>query len=81
MNLESIPGYKLRDGQSFAFDKEISKPFGTIDRVISWCKSEMLDDWRWQVVEASSDTRPGRYKFYFDSERDFVAFLLQWHQA
>jgi hypothetical protein len=78
MNLASIPGYEYRDRQSFAFSKEISKPFGTIDRVISWCKSEMLGEWRWEVVEMSSDVRPGRYCFFFDSERDYVAFLLQW---
>lgn len=67
-----------REKQSFAHAQEIVKPFGAIDTVITWCKSEMQQDWRWQVVEMSSDIRPGRYIFYFDSERDYLAFVLKW---
>jgi hypothetical protein len=26
----------------------------------------------------SSHQQPGRYIFYFDSERDYFAFLLKW---
>jgi len=78
MNLASIPNYQIRERDSFPYVKEITKPFGSLDQVIAWCKSEMVDDWRWQVIEQSSDTRPGRYAFYFDSERDVVAFLLHW---
>lgn len=70
--------YKIRDKESFAYAKEIQKPFGGVDAVISWCKSEMTNDWRWQVVEMSSDIRPGRYIFYFDSDRDCCAFTLKW---
>lgn len=78
MNLASIPDFEIREKESFPFTKEISRPFGGIDAVITWCKSELVSDWRWQVVEMSSDIRPGRYAFYFDSERDAVAFLLHW---
>lgn len=70
--------YQIRDKESFAHAKEILKPFGGIDRVISWCKTEITGDWRWQVVEMSSDIRPGRYIFYFDSDRDLCAFTLKW---
>lgn len=67
-----------REKESFQHTVEISKPFGGIDVVISWCKTEMTKDWRWQVIEMSSDIRPGRYCFYFDSDRDYCAFLLKW---
>ena len=70
--------FEVRDQDSFKYAKEIVKPFGGVDRVIEWCKHEMTDEWRWQLVEMSSDIRPGRYIFYFDSERDAVAFTLQW---
>lgn len=70
--------YQIRDKESFSYAKEIAKPFGGIDSVISWCKTEMQNDWRWQVVDYSSDTRPGRYIFYFDSDRDCCAFTLKW---
>ena len=67
-----------RNRESFLYSREITKPFGELDRVIDWCKTEMIGDWRWQLVDVSSDRRPGRYVFYFDSERDFFAFTLQW---
>jgi hypothetical protein len=69
---------QIRDGESFAYARDISKPFGQIDRILAWCKAELQDEWRWQLVDVSSDLRPGRYIFYFDSERDYFAFTLQW---
>lgn len=67
-----------RDGESFRHSKEILKPWGEIDHIVSWCKNEARDEWRWQLAEVSSDLRPGRYIFYFDDERDYVAFLMKW---
>jgi hypothetical protein len=68
----------LREGDSFEFCREIEKPWGQLDSVLDWCKTELQGDWRWQLIELSHENRPGRYKFYFDSERDCVAFVLQW---
>jgi hypothetical protein len=68
----------LRDAVSFKHVHEISKPFGVIEHVLDWCKSGMTDDWRWQLVETSSDQNPGRYIFYFDSEKDYLAFVMRW---
>ena len=68
----------IRLGESFNHAKEISRPFGQIDPIIDWCKSEMIGEWRWQVIDTSSDRRPGRYIFYFDSDRDAAAFTLFW---
>jgi hypothetical protein len=67
-----------RESASFAYSHELIKPFGTLDSVLDWCKSQLSGDWRWQLIEISTDRRPGRYVFYFDSERDCVAFMLQW---
>jgi len=67
-----------RRRESFPYSREIAKPFGKLDHVLDWCKTELVGDWRWQLVDVSSDRRPGRYVFYFDSERDFFAFTLQW---
>ena len=67
-----------REGDSFAFHREIVKPFGQLDAILAWCKTELQGDWRWQLIDTSNETRPGRYRFYFDSERDCVAFVLQW---
>jgi len=67
-----------RNRESFPYSREIAKPFGKLDHVLDWCKTELVGDWRWQLVDVSSDSRPGRYIFYFDLERDFFAFTLQW---
>jgi hypothetical protein len=45
---------------------------------LDWCKEELTADWRWQLIEVSSDRRPGRYCFLFDSERDYLAFVMKW---
>lgn len=67
-----------RPAESFSFTKEITKPFGGLDRVLAWSKTELVGDWRWQLIEISNDHKPGRYMFYFDLERDLFAFTLQW---
>jgi hypothetical protein len=68
----------IRLSASFDHAQEIARPFGQIDRIIEWCKTELTGDWRWQVVTTSSDRAPGRYIFYFDSDRDAAAFALFW---
>ena len=72
------PPIDRRSRDSFVHAREITKPFGEIERVLDWCKSEVTHDWRWQLVDVSSDIRPGRYIFYFDSERDYLAFTMKW---
>ena len=72
------PMQYVRDRDSFNHAHEIVKPFGVIEHVLNWCKSELTGDWRWQLLEMSSDIKPGRYIFYFDDERDYLAFLMKW---
>jgi hypothetical protein len=63
---------------SFNHAQEIVKEFGVLEHVLDWCKEELTADWRWQLIEVSSDRRPGRYCFFFDSERDYLAFVMKW---
>ena len=70
--------HQRRTKESFAYTQEIAKPFGVLDDVIAWCKVNMISDWRWQMVRTSTDRDPGRYIFYFDSDRDVCAFKLRW---
>lgn len=72
------PMHWIRDRDSFNHAREIIKPFGVIEHVLNWCKSELQEEWRWQLLEISSDIKPGRYCFYFDDERDYLAFLMKW---
>jgi hypothetical protein len=68
----------LRDAVSFPYAKEIAKPWGMIEQVLDWCKMALSQDWRWQLVETSAPDHLGRYIFYFDSERDCLAFTMKW---
>ena len=67
-----------RIAESFRYYREITKSFGGLDSVLAWCKAELTSDWRWRLIEVSTDQRPGVYIFYFDSERDCCAFTLKW---
>ena len=78
MKTKHDPLFEIRLGDSFNYAREINKPFGELDRVLAWCKTELVGEWRWQLVDVSTDKRPGRYIFYFDSERDYFAFTLYW---
>lgn len=68
----------MRDRDSFNYAKEIVKDFGVLEHVLDWCKKELVSEWRWQLIDVSSDRKPGRYCFFFDSERDCLAFTLKW---
>jgi len=70
--------YIDREKESFPYAQGIDKPYGTLGDVLEWCKSELVEDWRWQMVEMSATDRPGRYIFYFDSDRDCLAFTMKW---
>jgi hypothetical protein len=83
--VRSIPGPLLKSPMvfercrdSFNHAQEISKEFGVLEHVLDWCKEELSSEWRWQLWEVSSDRRPGRYCFFFDSERDYLAFIMKW---
>jgi len=73
-----IGGWQQRDSRSFAYAKEINRAWGSLEPVLTWCKQELTEDWRWQMIDMSAGNRPGRYIFYFDSERDCCAFVLKW---
>ncbi len=70
--------YQIRTGDSFAYATTVEKSFGVLDDILDWCRSNMLKEWRWQLIQPSSDQSPGRYTFYFDSDLDLCAFKLRW---
>lgn len=67
-----------RSAESFAFARSIQKPWGELDPILTWCKQELTGEWRWQMTEMATREYGGRYVFYFDTERDTVAFALKW---
>lgn len=71
-------GYVIREKESFNHAVEINRDWGCLQEVLDWCKSETQAEWRWQLVDMSSDLRPGRYIFFFDDAKDCCAFALKW---
>jgi hypothetical protein len=67
-----------RTQDSFAYAREIQRPWGELDSVLTWCKSYLVGDWRWQLIEMSNRFSSGRYIFYFDSDQDVALFTLKW---
>ncbi len=64
--------------KGFACACEVQLPYGRLDNALSWCREEVVKDWRWQMRDHATPTNPGRYIFYFDSEQDKCAFLMKW---
>ena len=70
--------FHVRDKDSFGHALEVIKPWGGLEPMIDWCKANCVQDWRWQMIEMSTDIRPGHYIFYFDGHLDCCAFTLKW---
>ena len=66
-----------RGQDSFNYSREILITWGVLDTVLDWCRQELAYDWRWQLIDANTQ-QPGHYVFYFDNERDFLAFVMKW---
>jgi hypothetical protein len=77
LQADSAQSQMMRCSDSFKHTVRLQRPWGWIDRAIAWAKTELTEDWRWQLVSMSSDQRPGEYIFYFDSDRDYVAFCMK----
>lgn len=75
---DGIQAHWIRTGESFGHAQEVAKPFGVLDEMLDWCKANLTQEWRWQLIRASSGTENGRYIFYFDSDKDKCAFCLRW---
>ena len=67
-----------RSRESFPYAREVHKHWGGLEPMLTWCKVELTGDWRWQLIDMATDQSPGRYCFFFDSERDVVAFTMKW---
>lgn len=67
-----------RTAESFNHAQSITKRFGELDPVISWCKNNLINDWRWQMRSMPNSSEPGEYIFYFDSKEDYFLFTMRW---
>jgi len=58
------------------FSCVVSRPFGWLDMALEWCRNEIQAEWRWSMIETSSHSTNGIYRFYFSNLQDLVAFNL-----
>jgi len=58
-----------------SYNTSIEIPWGHLREIIDWCETNCELDWHFQVINAAGTT-PGRYSFMFDSEKDYVNFLI-----
>lgn len=72
------PEIDSRSAESFKHAQRVYFEFGALDDVIDWCKQNLHDDWRWQMVAMPNDRDPGEYLFYFDGEQDYFYFTCRW---
>jgi hypothetical protein len=56
------------------FNSNIAIPYGQLGNVIDWCKVNCTHEWKYDY--SPHDANVPDYVFYFESERDYVAFLL-----
>lgn len=71
------PQINSREAASFKYAIRLERPFGWVDSAIQWCRTELIDEWRWQLIRPSNDISPGEYVFYFDADRDYFAFSMK----
>lgn len=64
-----------------AHQVKITIDFGKLQSVVDWCERNCEEDWGYNTisnicVEYPYRIHQGEYQFYFESERDFVAFTM-----
>jgi hypothetical protein len=69
---------KITFSETDQYNYQLEIRSGKLDDILSWCKSEVAGDWRWQLLETSGSNTLGRYHFYFEQDKDCCAFSLKW---
>jgi len=57
---------------------EISIEFGDLKPMVDWLERNCTGEWGYDCVQPAGNTG-GTYQFYFESEKDLVAFRM-WKQ-
>lgn len=54
---------------------DIYIPYGNLKLIIDWCTSNCEKRWGYEVIDEAG-FQPGRYSFKFESEKDYVTFIM-----
>lgn len=50
-------------------------PWGKLQQVIDWCHANCSQTWKCTIINDAGE-QSGNYRFEFESEKDFVKFML-----
>ena len=62
-----------------AHKANVNVEFGQLSATVEWCKRNCVADWRYSGETNehwNGDTAFFGYEFFFESEKDYVAFLM-----
>lgn len=54
---------------------EIKLNYGELKPVLTWCERNCSGEWAYDVYVTSGEGK-GEYEFYFEEEKDLVAFKI-----
>lgn len=60
------------------FKTEVNIQYGQLEEMIGWCRTNCSGEWGYSVMNGAGK-EPGTYSFQFESEKDYVTFLV-WRQ-
>jgi hypothetical protein len=58
-----------------AHQVKLTIPYGELQPIIEWCDRNCLSEWRY-MEDPNANFLSGGWVFFFESERDYCAFLL-----
>lgn len=53
----------------------IKIPYGELQSTVDWCNRNCIGEWRY-MEDPDADFLSGGWIFFFENERDYVAFTL-----
>lgn len=57
------------------YKTEITIRYGQLKPVIDWCEKNCVNDWGFNCLYNAGD-QGGVYDFYFETESDYINFIL-----
>lgn len=57
------------------YKTEINIKFGELAPIMDWCQTQCIADWGYNMWD-NAGYHPGKYTFYFESETDYINFIL-----
>ena len=66
---------KFIDYYTTSYNTSIELPYGKLGNIITWCQNNCERDWHFQVLNEAGNN-PGKYSFMFDSEKDYINYLV-----